>query len=76
MKIVKELKCHVKQEEVNPYPRYVYGDKGSGLKTAWYGWGKLSKKQLEEVANERHTNSDWLLWQLRHGKDISSDDLK
>lgn len=71
--IIKKIKCHIKKE-VNPYPKFVKGIDHNGFRVVWTG--KPTKKQLEEIENEIHTNDDWLCWQIKHGKDIHLDDLK
>jgi len=62
MKTVRKLKCHIK-EEINPYPKYSYD---SGL------------IEQHNIYHKKHfgIDTDWLLWQLRHNKPISSEDLK
>ena len=58
--MTKKIKCHIKtKEKVNPYCRYSYNS-GTEFRNDWTGehhpaWG---------------IDSDWLLWQLKHGKDI------
>jgi hypothetical protein len=72
----KKIKCHIKKEEINPYPKFSKQCDKPAFRIEWRGWGNPSKKQLEEVEQEYHTDGDWLLWQLKHGKSISSSDLK
>lgn len=62
--------------ETNPFSHYVYGDDAirDCFRTVKVGYGKISKKEQEKAAQRRHVNPDWTLWQLRHGKDVCSED--